>query len=160
MKKMRNGSDAQRPLSGILGREAGNADTLALLEKIPGNIAHPETFDFPVDYERIAGAHHQTVVVRPNEGVLASMVDAARVMERRGIRAILTSCGFSAVFQRELASAVDVSVFASARLQVPLVHRMLKPDQCVGIITAAEEHSLPGSPTWEVKHDPIAGKRW
>jgi len=115
-------------------------DTLAQLERIPGNIAHPETFDFPVAYERIAGAHYQTVVVQPSAGVLASMVDAARAMQRRGIQAILTSCGFNAVFQRELASAVDVPVFASALLQVPLVHRMLKPNQCVGIITAAEEH--------------------
>jgi Asp/Glu/hydantoin racemase len=137
---MSNGSDSQQPLIGILGWEAGSVDTLAQLEKIPGNIAHPETFDFPVDYERITGAHYQTVVVQPNAGVLAAMVDAARAMERRGIRAILTSCGFNAVFQRELASAVDVPVFASALLQVPLVHRMLKPDQCVGIITAAEEH--------------------
>jgi len=137
---MRNGNKSQQPLIGILGWEAGNADTLAQLEEIPGNIAHPETFDFPVAYERITGAHYQTVVVQPNTGVLASMVDAARAMERRGIRAILTSCGFNAVFQRELASAVDVPVFASALLQVPLVHRMLKPDQCVGIITAAEEH--------------------
>ncbi len=138
--KMRDGSSSRRPLIGILGWEAGNIDTLAQLEKIPGNIAHPETFDFPVDYERITGAHYQTVVVQPNAGVLASMVDAARAMERRGIRAVLTSCGFNAVFQRELAGAVNVPVFASALLQVPLVHRMLKPDQCVGIITAAEEH--------------------
>lgn len=137
---MRNGSNSQQPLIGILGWEAGNVDTLAQLEKIPGNIAHPETFDFPVDYQRITGAHYQTVVVQPNAGVLASMVDTARAMERRGIRAVLTSCGFNAVFQRELASAVEVPVFASALLQVPLVHRMLKPDQSVGIITAAEEH--------------------
>lgn len=137
---MKNGNDSQRPLIGILGWEAGNVDTLAQLEKIPGNIAHPETFDFAVDYERITGAHYQTVVVQPNAEVLASMADAARAMERRGIQAILTSCGFNAVFQRELASAVDVPVFASALLQVPLVHCMLKRDQCVGIITAAEEH--------------------
>jgi len=132
---MRNGNDWQRPLVGILGWEAGNVDTLAQLEMIPGNIAHPEAFDFPVDYERIAGAHYQTVVVQPNAGVLASMVDAAQAMERRGSRAILTSFGFNAVFQRELASAVNVPVFASALLQVPLVLRMLKPDQCVTIAT-------------------------
>ena len=80
---MRNGDDSQQPLIGILGWEAGNVDTLAQLEKVLGNIAHPETFDFPVDYERITGAHYQTVVVQPNAGVLASMVDAARAMERR-----------------------------------------------------------------------------
>ncbi len=138
--KTKNGGDSQRPLIGILGWEAGNPDTLAQFEQIPGNIAHPKTFDFPVAYERITGASYQTVVVQPRAEVLASMLDAARAMERQGIRAIMTSCGFNAVFQRELASAVDVPVFASALLQVPLVHRMLRPDQSVGILTAAKKH--------------------
>jgi len=138
--QMTNGGKRQRPAIGILGWEAGSPDTLAQFERIPGNIAHPDTFDFPVAYQRIAGAHYETVVVEPSAEVLASMLDAARAMERQGVRAIMTSCGFNAVFQRELAGAVDVPVFASALLQVPLVHRMLKPDQCVGILTAAEEH--------------------
>lgn len=132
--------NSRRPTIGILGWEAGNPDTLAQLERMHGNIAHPDTFDFPVAYERIPGAHYQTVVIQPSTDVLASMLDAAQAMERQGIRAILTSCGFNAVFQRELASAVDVPVFASALLQVPLVHRMLKPDQSVGVLTAAKEY--------------------
>ena len=53
---MTSGSDSRQPLIGIPGWEAGSADTLAQLEKIPGNIARPETFDFPAEYERIAGA--------------------------------------------------------------------------------------------------------
>ena len=138
--KTRDSGDSRRPYIGILGWEAGNPDTLAQLESIPGNIAHPETFDFPVAYERVAGAHYQTVVVSPDTDVLASMQDTARAMEQRGVRAILTSCGFNAVFQRELAGAVNVPVFASALLQVPLVHRMLRPNQCVGILTAAKRH--------------------
>ena len=135
-----NANTSQRPLIGILGWEAGNPDTLAQLEQIPGNIAHPETFHFPVAYQRIPGAHYQTVVVQPSAEVLASMIEAAQAMEQEGIRAITTSCGFNAVFQKELAGAVDIPVFASSLIQVPLVHRMLKPDQCVGIITAAERH--------------------
>ena len=54
--KMKNTSNLQQPLIGILGWEAGNPDTLAQLEEIPGNIAHPKTFDFPVEYKRITGA--------------------------------------------------------------------------------------------------------
>jgi Asp/Glu/hydantoin racemase len=127
-----------RPLIGILGWEAGNPDTLAQLEQIPGNIAHPGTFRFPVAYRRIAGAHYQTVVVRPSREVLKSMIRAAREMRREGIRAVTTSCGFNAVFQQELAAAVDIPVFASSLIQVPLVRRMLAPSQRVGILTASE----------------------
>lgn len=127
------------PLVGILGWEAGHEDTLSQLEQMAGNIAHPNTFDFPVIFKRVKGAYYQTVVVQPNDRVLEAMIQAARELEQEGIRAITTSCGFNAIFQRELANAVGIPVFASSLLQVPLVHRMLKVGQSVGIITANEE---------------------
>jgi Asp/Glu/hydantoin racemase len=127
------------PLIGILGWEAGHKDTLSQLEQIAGNIAHRETFGFPVKYKRVKGACYQTVVVQPNLQVLEAMIQAARQLEREGIRAIATGCGFNAIFQRELANAVGVPVFASSLMLVPLVHRMLKEGQSVGIITADRE---------------------
>ena len=128
------------PLIGILGWEAGHKDTLSQFEQMAGNIANPDTFDFPVIYKRVTGAYYQTVVVQPNAQVLEAMVQVARELEQEGIKAIATSCGFNAIYQRELANAVGVPVFASSLIQVPLVHRMLKKDQKVGIITADKEH--------------------
>ena len=126
------------PLIGILCWEAGHKDTLSPFEQMTGNVANPNTFDFPVRYTRVKGAYYQTVVVQPSRQVLESMIQAARELEQEGIRAITTSCGFNAIFQRELANAVSVPVYASSLLQVPLVHRMLQEGQCVGIITADE----------------------
>jgi Asp/Glu/hydantoin racemase len=128
------------PLIGILGWEAGHKDTLSQFEQMAGNIANPDTFEFPVTYKRVTGAYYQTVVVQPNVQVLEAMVQAARELEQEAIRAIATSCGFNAIFQRELASAVAVPVFTSSLIQVPLVHRMLRKDQSVGIITADKEY--------------------
>jgi Asp/Glu/hydantoin racemase len=128
------------PLIGILGWEAGHKDTLSQFEQMAGNIANPDTFDFPVTYKRVTGAYYQTVVAQPNAQVLEAMVQAARELEQEGIRAIATSCGFNAIFQRELANAVGVPVFASSLIQVPLVHQMLKEGQRIGIITADKQY--------------------
>jgi Asp/Glu/hydantoin racemase len=128
------------PLIGILGWEAGHKDTLSQFEQMTGNIANPHTFDFPVMYTRVKGAYYQTVVVQPNVQVLEAMIQAARELEQEGIRAIATGCGFNAIFQRELANAVGVPVFASSLIQVPLVHRLLKESRRVGIITADKEY--------------------
>lgn len=128
------------PLIGILGWEAGRLDTLSQLEQMPGNIAHPATFPFPVRFKRVPGAGYQTVVVQPNARVLAAMIEAARELAETGIRAITTSCGFNAIFQQELADAVDIPVFASSLIQVPLVHRMLKTGRKIAIITADQAH--------------------
>jgi Asp/Glu/hydantoin racemase len=128
------------PLLGILGWDADNADTLAQLESMPGNIAHPDTFGFPVRYLRVGGAYFETVVVRPSLAVRDAMIEAAQELEGEGVRAIATGCGFNALFQRELADSVSVPVFASSLLQVPMVHRMLKKNQVIGIITADGSH--------------------
>jgi Asp/Glu/hydantoin racemase len=140
-----NGKPSEVPVIGILGWEAGHEDTLGQLEQIPGNIAHPDTFSFPVLYKRVRGAYYQTVVVQPKTEVLVAMIEASKKMEREGVKAIMTGCGFNAIFQGELANAVDVPVFASSLIQVPLVYQMLSKGQKVGIITAdraclTEEH--------------------
>ena len=131
-----NGRSSEVPIIGILGWEAGHEDTLGQLEQIPGNIAHPDTFSFPVLYKRVKGAYYQTVVVHPRTEVLVAMIEASKEIEREGVIAIMTSCGFNAIFQRELANAVNVPVFASSLIQVPLVYQMLSKGQKVGIITA------------------------
>ena len=128
------------PFLGILGWEEGRDDTLAQLEAIPGNIAHPNTFNFPIRYLRVKGASFSNVVLNPSRDVCDAMVTAAKELETSGVMAIATGCGFNALFQRELADSVNVPVFASSLLQVPVVYRMLKKDQRVGIITADSLH--------------------
>lgn len=134
---MSNNTDT--PVVGILGWEAKNNNALSQLGHIPGDIAHPSTFSFPVLYKRIEGAYYETVIVEPSAKVLMAMIDAAKEMERN-VKAIMTDCGYNAIFQQELANAVDVPVFASSLLQIPLVHLMLKKGQKIGIIAAYKEY--------------------
>jgi len=48
---MSNNTDT--PVVGILGWEAKNNNALSQLGHIPGDIAHPSTFSFPVLYKQI-----------------------------------------------------------------------------------------------------------
>jgi Asp/Glu/hydantoin racemase len=122
---------------GILRWESGPQD-LSQFEAIPGHFLHPDTFGFPVRFERVKGASFSTVVEKPSSEVLQEMVKAAKEMERDGIRAVTTSCGFNAIFQHHLAAAVSIPVFTSSLLQVPMVHTMIDPGKAVGILTADE----------------------
>lgn len=103
--------------------------------RIPGDMGHAGTFDFPVRYHRVTGASPDLVVRRGHQGLLARFIEGAQFLEREGIRAISTNCGFLAKFQRELAGAVSVPVFTSSLMLVPLVARMLAPGRAVGILT-------------------------
>jgi len=103
--------------------------------RIPGDMGNATTFPFPVRYHRVAGADPDLVVRRGAEGMLPAFVEGARALEREGVGAVTTNCGFLVKYQRELAAAVAVPVFTSSLLLVPLVHRMLPPGRRVGLMT-------------------------
>lgn len=103
--------------------------------RVPGDMGNAATFPFPVRYHRVAGASPDLVVRQGAAGLLEAFVEGARELEREGVGAITTNCGFLVKFQREMAAAVRVPVFTSALLLVPIVHRMLAPGRSVGIMT-------------------------
>ncbi len=103
--------------------------------RIPGEIGNATTWDFPVLYKIVKKATPDIVVRKGAPDLLEPFLKAAQELEREGVRAITTNCGFLALFQKEMASAVNIPVFTSSLMQVPLVYMMLKPSQKVGIIT-------------------------
>ena len=103
--------------------------------RIPGDIGHAGTFPFPVLYHKVRNASPSRVVREGDPALLDGFIQGARTLEAAGVLAITTSCGFLAMFQRQLTEAVRVPVFTSALQLVPLVSRMLAPDRAVGILT-------------------------
>jgi Asp/Glu/hydantoin racemase len=103
--------------------------------RIHGDMGNATTFPFPVRYQRVAGADPDLVVRRGAEGLLPAFVAGAQALEREGVGAITTNCGFLITYQAELVRAVSVPVFTSSLLLVPLVHRTLPAGQRVGIMT-------------------------
>ena len=109
----------------------------------PGDIGNATTFDFPVRYRIVRGASPQRVVIEQDPALLEPFVQGARELQQEGVRAITTSCGFLALFQREMAASVDVPLFTSSLMQMPVVYRMLRPDQKIGVLTANSHHLTP-----------------
>src|SRR5919198_842274 len=110
---------------------------------LPARAAHPspeaalfETLDYLVRLQEglwqsardVAGYPPAAAVQVPGQAARrvrrarqAAAIQGARELERGGVRAITTNCGFLAMFQRELAAAVSVPVFTSTLMLVPLV---------------------------------------
>ena len=101
-----------------------------------GDIGNAQSFDFPVRYKTVTGAAQSRIMDNaPEADLIQPFVEGARELEREGVKAITTSCGFLAPFQKELAGAVGIPVFASALIQAPLIHAMLPPSKKIGIFT-------------------------
>ena len=104
--------------------------------RLPGDVGNSETWPFPAHYAVVKGADPSRIMGKdPDPALLAPFVDAARDLERIGVRAITTSCGFLAIFQQELQAALSVPMLSSALLQVPFVSRVIGPEKRVGILT-------------------------
>ena len=101
--------------------------------RVPGDIGNPASFPFPVLYEVVPGASAHRVVEGRAEGLVDAFIAAGGRLVERGAAGILTSCGFMALHQSALASALPVPVATSSVLLVSLVDRLLgrgRPCRC------------------------------
>lgn len=106
--------------------------------KLPGNVANATTFDYPVLYKKV-NFDIELLFVGASE-IEAEIIAAARELEAEGVRAIIGACGYFAHFQKQVAEAVNVPVFLSSLLQVPMIKMGLKPSQKVAVLAASGEN--------------------
>jgi hypothetical protein len=107
--------------------------------KLPGNVANASTYDFPVAFRAVKFEIEQLFAGDPS--IKEMIVQAARELEAEGVRAIVGACGYFAHFQQDVAAAVDIPVFMSSLLQLPMIKAGLKPNQNV-LVLAADGESI------------------
>ncbi len=103
--------------------------------RLTGDVGNPKTFPFPVLYERVEGALPSKVIRERDPSLLPPFIEAARSLRSQGAQAITTSCGFLAIWQKELASAVRIPVLTSSLMQIPWVHEMMGRKGRIGVFT-------------------------
>jgi hypothetical protein len=124
------------------GQEIGILMLDTLFPRITGDIGNANTFPFPVKYKVIREALPTRVVEEQDGRLLEGFIQGARELAAEGVKAITTSCGFLALYQKELAAAVSVPVFTSSLLLVPMVEALVAPRNIV-IVTANRERLSP-----------------
>lgn len=122
----------------IYGIKIGILCLESYYSKLPGHIKNASTFEFPVRYKIVKGATPERIIELADMSLLEPFIEAARELEKEGIEAITTSCGFLCLFQKEIAEAVNIPVFTSSLIQVPMLSKMLGKHKKVGIITASK----------------------
>jgi hypothetical protein len=120
--------------------EVGPLGILMLDTRFPrgrGDIGNVESYDFPVVLKTVSGATVDRVVKTGDPTLLTPFIEAAKELQAQGVCAITASCGFLAPFQAAVTNALNIPVFLSALMQIPLVYMMTR--QRVGVITANRE---------------------
>lgn len=104
-----------------------------------GDIGNAMTWPFAVQYRVVRGATPAKMVNLHGENILSPFIEAADELIADGVDGIATTCGFLALYQKELAAHCPVPVATSALLQVPMVARLIPPDRRVGVLTYSAE---------------------
>ena len=126
-----------KPLLGVLCWEAGLGPRgLEQLEKLHGNSTNPATYGFPVEFRRVRGACTRTIIDEPDPAVRDRMIAEGLALCQSGVKAVTTSCGFNALLQGVLASALPVPVLSSSLIQIPWIRSILRNDAEIAVITA------------------------
>ncbi|WP_208758106.1 hypothetical protein [Bradyrhizobium zhanjiangense] len=131
---------SQTPYSlGILHLERGLLPDATRLKPASGAMLHPETFDFPVIWETVAGAWVENVV-RGDPALEPAFIAAARRLVERGAMAISSTCGFSIRHQSAVAASVNVPVVMSSLLLLPTLLRQLPGAAKIAVLTYDSTH--------------------
>lgn len=103
----------------------------------PGDLRNASAFPYPIQYEIAEGVDNKTLVWDEDKSPCQEpILRAAKKLERMGCRAIAAECGYFAYFQKEIAGYVNIPVFMSSLLQVPLIQQVIGPKKDVGIVCA------------------------
>lgn len=125
---------------------------------LPGSPTQAESYPFPVILEGVPGAWTENVT-RGDRSVRDAYVESARKMESRGCAAVVTTCGFTSLFQTDMAAAVSIPVASSSLLLVPYIRNLLPEGARIGILTydatrLTDAHMEAAG--WSPKETPIA----
>lgn len=108
--------------------------------RIEGDIGNRASFDYPVIFRTMEGIGSKDAVAahpdRPR--VLAALEANAQALAQQGAVGLSTSCGFLALYQRDLEKVSPVPVATSALLLI----KALAPKR-VGVITASAANLTP-----------------
>jgi Asp/Glu/hydantoin racemase len=103
------------------------------MAEVPGCMASPATFPYPVRYRVVAGSRPPADRAAV-EAMAPLYLAAAQELAREGVDVITENCNGLMVFlQDRLAAAVRVPVVTSALLFAPEIHRLL-PARRLGIL--------------------------
>lgn len=119
-----------------VSKELGIIMLDTVFPRIVGDVGNPDSFSYPIRKKVVTGASPERIVLDADISLLEPFIEAAKELEAEGVRAITTSCGFLALFQKQLQEQVKIPVLTSSLLQARLIAALLEPSKKIGILTA------------------------
>lgn len=118
------------------GQDIGILMLSTQFPRIIGDMGNANTFHTHVRYRTVRNITKGPITEKNIEQELIQpFIEAAKSLEAEGCKAITTSCNFLAGFQKRLANSVNIPVFTSTLMLVPMIRTMLNRNLKIAIFT-------------------------
>ncbi|HUN46662.1 MAG TPA: hypothetical protein VMU85_09080 [Stellaceae bacterium] len=124
------------------GQAVGILQLDCSLPFIPGDVDNASTYRYPVLYKVVPGLS-TAACLRGAPDLATAAVEAAKVLEGQGVRALASDCGFMLQFQAAVRDAVRIPVMLSSLLQLPMIANAFAPTRPIAVITADANNLTP-----------------
>lgn len=104
---------------------------------LPGNVVNAYTYDFPVRMKAVPNLTAQRLFDGDPTAYDDVLATAKYMVEKEGVRAICSACGFFGNYHNKVAAELDVPVALSSLVQIPWIRSVIKLGQKIGILTAS-----------------------
>ncbi len=110
---------------------------------IPGDVGNASTYNFPVIYKTVPGVTLQKLIEEGDLSYTERVIETAKELEKSGVRAISSDCGYMIHFQRQVAAELSIPVIMSTLIQLPMLERTIGKNQKIGVICANRKKLTP-----------------
>lgn len=100
----------------------------------PGSVGNCESYPFDVLYETPADIYTEQIIEGANH-IGRSYSDKAKKLVERGADAIMSTCGFAILFQKQVKESVNIPVGMSSLLLLPYLLKIVPDAQKIGVLT-------------------------
>lgn len=108
-----------------MGYELGVLMLNTKFPRVVGDVGNPSSYKFPVVFKTVEAATTKRVVLEGERIPVEFFIEAAKELERIGVKAITTSCGFLVLYQEEIAGHLKVPFYSSSLLLIPLIEKVI-----------------------------------
>ena len=122
----------------VFGASVGILMLETQFPRIHGDIGNAATWPFAVHYRVVRGATPDAVVRHDPRLLVEKFIEAGRDLVSMGCDGITTNCGFLALIQDQVKTALGVPVATSSLMQIAPVQALLPAGKKVGVITISK----------------------
>ena len=113
-----------------------------LFARPSGDIGNAKSFNYPVLYEVVENFNLESTNDDEEKRTVECLIEAAKKLERRGVKIIFASCGLLLPYQELLSESLNIPVCLSPLIMLPMIQQIIGLNKKVVVLMSRENKNI------------------